>query len=269
MLKLYDEKGNKDKIAAIIAEMKRYKNIRLTPGRFGQDNRDWFIDKENQSISQSLSAIKYVSKQAAEDLYHAGLVKYTSFTDVLRALQMDTCLNTRQLHVLTSVGYFNQFGGNKKLLDFQQQYFEGKNKLTKTLVEKSVEKRLAINKDLEKEMPDQILDVADQLNAENEFIGLCLTARETAPVNEYYCLDVDDKFGIKVKLYSTQRGATGVMRIKKNEFAQRPFSQGDCITVLSGDYRPRYAFIGGASKPTGEKDYWITGYSCKRREPDV
>lgn len=72
MLKLYDEKGNKDKIALIIAEMKRYQGIRLTPGKFGQDNRDWLIDKDQHSISQSLSAIKYVSKQAAEDLYQVG-----------------------------------------------------------------------------------------------------------------------------------------------------------------------------------------------------
>ena len=99
MLKLYDEKGNKDKIAAIIAEMKRYKGIRLTPGRLGQDNRDWLIDKENQCISQSLSAIKFVSKQAAEDLYRVGQLQYTSFADVLRTLQMDTCLNRRQVDV--------------------------------------------------------------------------------------------------------------------------------------------------------------------------
>ena len=155
MLKLYDEKGNKDKIAAIIAEMKRYKGIRLTPGRFGQDNRDWLIDKKNRSISQSLSAIKYVSKKAAEDLFTVGQDVYFSFTDVLRTLQMDTCLDTRQIGVLTSIGYFNSFGGNKMLADFSREYFEGKNKLTKTLVPKSVEKRLAANRELEATMPDE------------------------------------------------------------------------------------------------------------------
>ena len=60
MLKLYDEKKNTDKIAKIISEMKRYKKISLTAGRFGQDNRDWFVDKENNTISQSLSSIRYM-----------------------------------------------------------------------------------------------------------------------------------------------------------------------------------------------------------------
>lgn len=54
---------------------------------------------------------------------------------------MDTCLNTRQIGVLTSIGYFNQFGGNAKLLRLEEEYFDGKSKLTKTLVPKSVEKR--------------------------------------------------------------------------------------------------------------------------------
>lgn len=269
MLKLYDEKGNKDKIAAIISEMKRYKGIRLTPGQFGQDNRNWFIDKENSSISQSLSAIKYISKQAAEDLYKIGQLKYDSFVDLLRKLQMDTCLDTRKISVLSSIGYFRDFGGNQKLLTMQDEYFEGKNKLTKTLVAKTVDKRIRELKELENKLPDCSLSIEQQLSAENEFIGICLTSQPDAPANAYYCLDIDDKFGIKAKLYSIQRGTRGIMRIKKNEYQENPFNAGDCIFVHRGDLRQRRAYVGGISKPTGEKDYWITSYSCKRKDKDV
>ena len=269
MLKLYDEKGNKDKIAAIIAEMKRYKGIRLTPGRFGQDNRDWLIDKENRSISQSLSAIKYVSKKAAEDLFTVGQDVYFSFTDVLRTLQMDTCLDTRQIGVLTSIGYFNSFGGNKMLTDFSREYFEGKNKLTKTLVPKSVEKRLAVNRELEATMPDEKLPIAQQLAFESEYIGLCLTEEPDAPPNQFYVLEIDDKFGVKAKLYSVQRGTSGIMRLRKDSYQQNPFSAGDCIMVERGENRPRYTYVNGTRKPTGEKDFWITGYTCQSKKDDV
>lgn len=269
MLKLYDEKGKKDKIAAIIAEMKRYKGIRLTPGQFGQDNRDWLIDKEGCSISQSLSAIKYVSKQAAEDLYRIGQRPFGAFADILRALQMDTCLNTRQIGVLTAVGYFNQFGGNQKLLNLEQEYFEGKNKLTKTLVEKTVARRLALQRDLETSTEDANLPVGEQLYLENEYIGLCLTADPQAPENQFYVLEVDDKFGVKAKLYSVQRGTTGVMRLKKNDYADCPFKPGDCIFVHAGENRPRYTYIGGTRKPTGERDYWITRHTCQERKDAV
>ena len=263
MLKLYDEKGKKDKIAAIIAEMKRYKGIRLTPGKFGQDNRDWLIDKPNSCISQSLSAIKYVSKQAAEDLWRVGQQDYQAFADVLRTLQMDTCLNTRQIGVLTSVGYFNPYGGNQKLLNLEQEYFDGKTKLTKTLVPKTVEKRLAYHRELEAATDDASLPVSEQLTLENEYIGLCLTEDPSAPANQYFVLEVDDKFGIKVRLYSVQRGTMGVMRLKKNDFECCPFKPGDCILVQAGQNRPRYAYIGGVRKPTGEFDYWITAYTCQ------
>lgn len=269
MLKLYDEKGKKDKIAAIIAEMKRYQGIRLTPGQFGQDNRDWLIDKEHGCISQSLSAIKYVSKQAAEDLYRIGCEDYPAFADVLRAMQMDTCLNTRQIGVLTSVGYFNRFGGNQKLLQLEQEFFEGKNKLTKTLVAKTVEKRLAANRELEASTSDEALPIGKQLALENEYIGLCLTEDKLAPANQFFVLEVDDKFGVKAKLYSVQRGTMGVMRLRKNDFADTPFKPGDCIFVQSGESRPRYAFAGGVKKPTGERDYWITSYTCQPQEDVV
>ena len=69
MLKLYDEKKNTEKISAIISEMKRYKEIKLISGKWGQDNRDWTVDKTNHTISQSLSSIKSIPKKVAEDLY--------------------------------------------------------------------------------------------------------------------------------------------------------------------------------------------------------
>lgn len=70
MLKLYDEKKNTEKISAIISEMKRYKDISLIAGRWGQNNTDWLVDKENRTISQSLSSIRYLSKKVAEELYN-------------------------------------------------------------------------------------------------------------------------------------------------------------------------------------------------------
>lgn len=176
---------------------------------------------------------------------------------------MDTCLNTRQIGVLTSVGYFKPFGGNQKLLDLEQAYFEDKNKLTKTLVEKTVEKRLAVHRSLEASTEDASLPIGEQLRLENEYIGLCLTADPSAPGNQFFVLEVDDKYGVKARLYSVQRGTTGIMRLKKNDFANQPFKPGDCINVISGESRPRYAFVGGMRKPTGERDYWITAYTCQ------
>ena len=153
MLKLYDEKKNTEKISAIIREMKLYKNIIMTAGRFGQDNRDWVVDKERGTISQSISSIRYISKKAAQDLQKLGQQTYDTFTDVLRDMQMNSCLDTRQIAVLIELNYFEQFGKSGKLMKVYDNFFEGKQKLTKTV--KSYEARLEASRQYEASLPDE------------------------------------------------------------------------------------------------------------------
>lgn len=173
---------------------------------------------------------------------------------------METCLDTRQIGVLISLGYFESYGGSKKLSDFSRIYYEGKNRLTKTLTEKSVVKRMALNREEEASMPDENLSVTQRLKAEQEYIGLCLTEDPEAPPYSYYVLDVDDKYGVKARLYSIRRGTTGMVRLRKDDFAGTPFTKGDCISLRSGDYRPRYSYVNGTRKATGERDYWVSYY---------
>lgn len=161
------------------------------------------------------------------------------------------------------MGYFNQFGGNKTLLELEKEYYEGKNKLTKTLVPKSVEKRMAANRELAAAAVQEDLPIGLQLALENEFVGLCLTEKADAPMNQYFVLEVDDKYGVKVKLYSVQRGTMGTVRMRKNDLANNPFQPGDCILIKTGDNRPRYAYVNGERKPTGERDFWVTSYTCQ------
>lgn len=262
MLKLYTEKGNKDKIAAIIAEMKMYQSITLKQGSFGEDNRDWLADKDNRTISQALSSIKFISHQAAEDLYQMSQKNFPDFVDALRYLQMETCLNSRQIGVLIGIGYFDTFGGNQKLMQIFDEFYNGtnlKNKVTKTLTAKSVENRMNFLRNWADELPNEAIPIAQQLKLENENIGLCLSADLHAPKNLYFVLDVDSKYGVKTKLYSVQRGASGVMRMQKKEYELEPFEPGQCILLDEGGYKPKYAFKNGKrTRVEGEQDYWMT-----------
>ena len=259
MLKLYDEKKNTDKISAIIAEMKRYKNINLTAGRFGQDNRDWMIDKERGTISQSLSSIRYISKQAAQDLQKIGLNTYSTFTDVLRDLQMETCLDTRQIAILIELNYFEQFGKSGKLMKVYEEFFNGKQKLTKTV--KSYEARLEASREFEKNLPDEELSVSIRLKSELENVGLCMSVDKTQPNNLYFVREIDAKYGVKAKFYSVQRGATGIVRFKKDDFAKRSFNVGDCVLLERYNKSPKYTYRGGERVALpNEKDIWAVQY---------
>lgn len=259
LLKIWDEKGKKDKIALIIDEMKRYKGIQLTAGRFGQDNRDWLVDKENHTISQSLSSIKHISKKAAQDLYKAGQQEYDSFTSVLRELQMNTCVDTRQIQILIELNYFEKYGKSGKLMKVFDEFFEGKQKLTKTV--KSFDARLKACKSYEENLPDESLSVQERLGSEFFNIGLCLSVDPEAKNNMYFVTSVDDRYGIKSMLYSIQRGTAGLIRFRKNEFAASPFEAGDCVELLKFNKSPRFTYKNGErSVVPGEHDIWAQQY---------
>lgn len=336
MLKLYDEKKNTDKISAIIAEMKRYRNIRLLSGKWGQDNRDWLVNKEEGTISQSISSIRFMSKQAAEDLYqlsqqeesemgveyiqpklnkegkklekklkqimenatlisdrmtddeiknfnetyeqlHSELwnseeylavkaaeihhfAKLDCFTNVLRALQMNTCLDTRQIKILIELGYFAQFGGSAKLMVLCNRYFEGEKKLSKTL--KSFNERLEMFRQMEKELPDGELPIQIRLQSENENIGLCMSTDEKADNRTYFVKGVDEKWGTTVTLYSVSSGKSGTVRFRKDDLKKKPVAQNQMIRILDGNSSPRYTYKGGQRTPIpGEREYWVKSYS--------
>ena len=353
LLALYDEKKNKDKVAQIIAEMKRYKGITLLPGRFGQDNRDWFVDKEHATISQSISSIRYMSKDAAEDLYRLGqqeeaemgvittpavlkpdikkeinaikrklkklkevydteelqamsdqeleelreakesavaegteleqkmskilaapesyeseateehvMAKLDCFTNVLRALQMNTGVNTRVIKLLIGIGYFSAFGKTGKLTKIFDEFFEGPQALTKTI--KSFQKRLDYMRQYESSLPDEDLPIALRLQLEYENIGLCISVDPTGPYNRYFIENVEDKYSVKAKLYSVQRGTTGIIRISKKQQEKDPLQAGLCLRMIEFKKRQRCSYKNGQRTPIpGETDCWVTQYTLE------
>jgi len=262
MLKLYDEKKNTDKISSIISEMKRYKGINLSAGRFGQDNRDWLVDKENHTISQSLSSIKHISKKAANDLYKAGQKEYDSFTSVLRELQMNTSVDTRQIRILIELNYFEKFGKTGKLMKVFEEFFEGDQKLTKTV--KSFDARLKACKNFEECLPNIALPLQSQLSSELSNIGLCLTISESAPGNLYFVRSIDDRYGVKADMYSVQRGTSGIIRFRKDGYAKRPFKEGDCIKLIQFNKSPRFTYKNGERTAIpGEYEIWAKEYTIE------
>ena len=348
MLKLYDEKKNTEKISSIIAEMKRYKNIQLLSGRWGQNNTDWSADKEHNTISQSISSIKYMSKIVAEELYNLsqhneaeigevfypdiytklakseiaklkkkltplqekaeaylnnggdefdeeflalydeGLpleqeikrielsdasyeqrakteksyAKLDCFTNVLRAIQMNTCLDTRQIEILIGLNYFQQFGKSDKLMKVYQYFFNGEKKITKTI--KSFEERLENCRQFEASLENQELPAGLRLRYEMDNIGLCLSTDPAAPSNSYFVTSIDDKYSIKMTLYSIPRGTTGLVKVAKKDY--HTVAEGSCIKIEKFRKGPKYSYNKGVKTIVpGETEIWVTNYKVMQR----
>lgn len=266
MLKLYTGKSRTDKIAAISQEMQKYAGIKVQAGKFGEDNNDWYVDKTNKTISQSLSSIKFISANVAEDMRRVSEYKDEMFVDVLRRLQMETKVNTRQIQVLIQLGYFSAYGGSAKLTKLFNEFFEGPNKLTKTYVEKTVIKRMEALRALEKELPDEELPIQEKITAELNYIGRCISYDPEAANNLFFVQSVDDKYSIRLRLYSLKRGTEGVIRVSKAVFGQDPLKEGDCITAKF-DKRQRCVYKDGKRFAVdGVFDFWLIDYDKEERK---
>lgn len=343
MLKLYDEKKNTEKISAIIAEMKCYKNIQLLSGRWGQNNTEWRTDKENNTISQSLSSIKYMSPQVAEDLYRLSqqeeayigseytsdvltpdakkeisklkkqlkplqekaeaflanggdefdeeflalydegypleqeikrienndssylsrggekkyYAKFDCFTNVLRAIHMNTCLDTRQIEILIGLNYFEAFGKTDKLMKVFDYFFNSKNKITKQ--HKSFNERLENCRQYETSLEDSELPAGLRLRYEMDNIGLCLYTDPKAFTNAYFVTSIDDKYSVKLNLYNIRRGTTGLVKVAKKDY--HVVSEGSCIMIENFKKSPKYSYNKGVRTIVpGETEIWVTNY---------
>ena len=262
-LKLFTEKKKREKIAALVNEMQVYANINLTSGQFGQDNRNWLVDKEKNTISQSLSSIKYISTKAANDLYLLGSNKYEYFVDLLKDLMFKTCLDERQIRILIMLGYFKDFGRNKKLLNILEEFLKGKNKITKTLKEKTIDSRMEILKQFESECENISIPIKEQLQCENEYLNLCISKYPNEQKQEAFVIEVESKYGVRIKLYSVRKGSVIEVKEKQKTYEEKKFNVGDILLLKNGSIskKPRYIYKNGVRTIVeGETERWLEYY---------
>lgn len=256
----YAEKGDKDRIDRARQEMKQAFGIRIVPPRFGQDNRDYFLDHENKTISDSLVSIKHVSKTAANALYKLGQRHYDTFVDLLYDMTMEPALNTRVIEILIRLSYFQDFGGTAKLLSVFREFTAGEHKFSKAHVEKTQRERLRELRTMESMMPDGELPAEDKVAFEITVLGTPVTI-DPETRGMFAVLDVDTKYSPKIKLYNISSGTVGVMKLRKAEFNKDPLTVGDIIWVKGWQKKPARMFVDGKSviRP-GVSDLWLTSY---------
>lgn len=261
LLSHYSQKGDKERIMKIRIEMKKAFGISMVPCRYRQDNRDYFIDTENNTISDALTSCKYISAKVASRLCDMSDNVYFSFVDVLYDMTMDPAFNTRQIKALIKMGYFDEFGHNGKLLKLFYEFTEGKNKFTKTLVPASQEKRINALYDIEDSLEDTALPMAEQLSFEYNHYGAPMTI-DPSTKGIYVAIDVDDKYSPKITLYSVATGRTGVMRTKKKLYLENQIQKGDIIKLTKWTKKPQYKINDGKPEAIpGTSDIWMDGYS--------
>lgn len=97
------------------AKLAKQKGIKIIDPRFGFSKSGYFFDRTTNTIAKGLSSIKFMSAQAADELYALAHSKtYTSFSDLLIDLKK-TSLDSRQLDILIKLDFFSDFGNQREL----------------------------------------------------------------------------------------------------------------------------------------------------------
>ena len=268
LLDSYANAGNKDKVSAIKAEMKKAFGIVVAPCRYRQDNRGFYVDKEGKKIADALHSVKYISKTIANELYRMRNDHFDTFTDLLYDLSGRKAFNSRSIRILIRMGYFEEFGSVGKLLTMHDEFSEGKNKVTKALVDKTKMKRLDELRKLEASLPEQDPSIEEQIAFEIEHYGTPITVSKAAKM-KFAALEVETKYSPKLKMYSIATGNVGQIKILKKDFNDLPIQAGDVVKIDFYTKKPAYSYSGGQKHVIpGVYDLWVSKYSIVYRREE-
>jgi DNA polymerase-3 subunit alpha len=108
---------NKEKTDKIINYANKI-NINIISPKFRYSKGGYFYNKEANSIYKGIGSIKFLNSSVADDLYNLKDNVYNDFYELLKDIKSKTSCNSRQLDILIKCGYFSEFGGINKILNF-------------------------------------------------------------------------------------------------------------------------------------------------------
>ena len=280
MLKTYTKKGEKDKVKDLKEEMKNF-NIKLGDIKFGEDNRDFTMNKEARLITQSLVSIKGFSQVTADKIYEISKIReYENFIDLLSEIKNHKELQSNHIADLINIGYFEEYG-NREYLHycvkiFNKFYFA--KQITKgteydSVIEKysrSTEKQF---RDLDnKKIIDEILSYEDptvtileKIITDYKKFGECLLKDESENKSKYIVINIDETHSPKLWLHNIKTGRSGEVKISKKLFSQRPAKEDDILILLDYKEKNKGYYEGKTWVKIPDKfDIWLEDYIiCK------
>jgi DNA polymerase III alpha subunit len=265
-LNILDAKGSqKDRMADTRKEAELAYRIRFEPFRFRQDNRKITADEKNNTMWNSLKALKGFGEGIAKQLYELQDNKYDTFIDLLIDLEEKGIMCVK-IEDLIKIQYFNEFGENGKLFALYNEFTKGKSRYDKKHKDATKLKRIEALKQIESESPNSKIPLKEQMIFENEILGY---VQATCNVDKkyVYIMDVNTKFAPRVKAYCLNNGKTESMKITKKVFNNNPIKKDDIIYISKVKAKPQKRYENGHFVDIeGTKEWWIEDYDIRTNE---
>lgn len=283
LLQFHSDRGEKDKVGALKAEMKKAFGIQEGPYRFGEDNRKFNAIPERGIIQPSLLSIKGLSQDLANDLYELSQTKrFDNFIDLLREFDHMKSMNVAKLDTLIKIGYFSQFGSIGKLLNIVELYNKfGTRKtlkesdvlslpapvqevIAKYTVKPKTQYKITDNDGMLRELAELVgerpITMMMRLNWEKEFLGYCAST-DPSQQGSWLVLDIDTKFSPKLTIFAIWNGEQRIVKVSKRDFQSNPLTKGDTIR-LTIEQRPKTKLVDGQwVKDESVKEDWLKYYA--------
>ena len=242
-------------------DLAKIKGIKINPIKFRYSSAKYAVDKKNHCLYKGIGSIKFCNDKLGEDLYALRDKEYKNFLEFLP----DFTGNSRQLEILISLGYFEEFGPSKTLLETVKYYekyeCKGKTKQFKKdslpieaimYIEKhaikETEKQYVLSAESVKSLlydivcalPKEEITLKDRIKAENEYLGYVSIRLPEAENNAYVC-DIEQKgSNFRVTLYDLFTGETQTLKLKKKVYQNTPIQKGDIISYRLSAEHPWY-----------------------------
>ena len=253
VLQRFTDKGEKDKVALIKQEMLK-RGYKLKDIQFGDDNRSFNIDRDNNCIVQTMASIKDMPKSAPEALYELGKSDIKNRAALYQALMDDPRINKKAIEILFHLGYFNKFAQPNRLIaeyEIYQKYISVK-VLTKSSFDdimidvirpccgKETEKQFreidnkALITALIKQANIKPTTIVDRIKWQLEYLGYCTVSDPNSDPNDWLVLDVKTTgYGtVYITAYNLCYGAERTYRANKKFWTNHQLSKGDVIRAV-------------------------------------
>ena len=281
VLQRFTDKGEKNKVSLIKQEMIK-RGFNLKEIKFGDDNRQFNIDKENNCIVQTMASIKDMPKSAPQALYELGEKGLKNRAELYQSLLDDNRINIKAIDILFKLNYFSMFGSPNKLLkefEIYKKYIDIKVIQKSKLSEEEIAiVRSCSQKETEKQFREidnkklisKIIkssninktNIIDLIKWQIEFLGYTTLSDISFDTNTWIITDIEtSSFGTeKFSLYNIHYGVSKEYKVDKKWSKTHEVQVGDIIICVLKEKDKFKKSNDGSFLKTGEKEICIKCY---------
>lgn len=281
VLQRYTDKGEKDKVSLIKQEMLK-RGFKLKDIKFGDDNRQFNIDRANNCIVQTMASIKDMPKTTPQALYELGQRGVKNRGELYQAIMDNSRINKKAIEILFRLGYFERFGHPNKLIaeyEVYQQYISSK-VLTKANFPDSIlddirqccgtetakQFRDVDNKALIvailKHTPIKPTTITDRIQWQLQYLGYCTVCDPSRDVNDWVVMDVrGNNYGVAyLTMYNLAYGSERQYKCNKKWWAAHQCKTGDVIKAVLDDVPKWTKNADGKFVKTGKRETQVKAF---------